>query len=59
MGCSGGAAPRHEDRDFATLLWAIEIFVVEGFVFVVGGRELAFDEEVADVGGELQRDRRW
>ena len=34
---------------------AIEIFLVEGFVLIVERSELALDEEVAHLGGELER----
>jgi hypothetical protein len=33
---------------------ALEIFFVERFLLVVERSELAFDEEVADLGGELK-----
>ena len=36
-------------------LWAIQVLFVQGLLFVVRGCQLALDEDVAHVGGDVER----
>src|SRR5262245_26326527 len=44
----------HSGRSAASRFWAVRVFLEQALVLVVGGSELALDEEILQFGGQLE-----